>query len=98
LAAVVDDGQNFFVGEELVQVFDELLALHKVGMRRGMVARESGSRLLGEIIVAETFIGSLGDGLHFGVRLPRSQSSRRACLCICRNLFFVNGRANAFAL
>src|SRR5208283_3045666 len=27
LAAVIDDGQNFFFGEELVQVFDELHAL-----------------------------------------------------------------------
>ena len=45
LAAVVDHGQNFFVGEELVQILDELLALQQSQQSgRADARRESGNR------------------------------------------------------
>src|SRR5579862_8337699 len=58
-AAVVDDRKNFFVGEELVHVFDQLPALGKLGHARGRTF--AGNLVfggLGQLIVAENFVGA----------------------------------------
>src|ERR1700682_95674 len=79
-ATVIDDRQNFFLGEELVQVFYELPALRDLGHTKGRTL--AGNLIftdLGQVVVAETLEGSFGDGFHFGVGAQdHNQSSKLA--------------------
>ena len=52
-AAVVDDGENFFVGEELIEVFHELAAARDLGHAEGRAL--AGNLVLGglgEVVIA----------------------------------------------
>ncbi len=53
-AAVVDDGENFFVGEELVEIFLELAAARELGHAEGRaLAGDFVLGSLGEVVVAD---------------------------------------------
>ena len=97
-AAVVDDRQNFFVGEKLVEIFGELAAPGDLGhAERRALAGNFVFAGLGEVIVAETLVGSFGDGLHFGVGAEDRNHSRELAAIFVEVFFVFNGDANAFA-
>jgi len=79
--------RNFFVGEELVQVFDELLALDESGKAEGRTVGDLVIGHLREIVIASALIGSFGDWFHVGVggRGSRIMPAELAFI-FCRNL------------
>ena len=96
---MVDHGQNFFVGEELVQVLDELLPLHKSGKAEGrMVAGNLVVGELREIVVAEAFEGSLGDRLQVRISAEDNDQAGELSLVFLEVLLVLDVHANAFAL
>src|ERR1700722_4212293 len=98
-AAVVDYGENLFIGEKLIQVLDELLALYEIGKAK---AGTIGGNLiiceLREIVVAQALVGSLGDWFYFGVSAQDDDQPRELSFVFVEIFFVVDGGANAFAL
>src|ERR1019366_332037 len=97
-AAVVDDGENFFVGVELVEIFLELAATGDLGHAEGRaLAGDFVLGGLGEIFIAVTLVGSLGDGLYVGVGSSDDNHSGELALVLVEVFFLFDGDANAFA-
>src|SRR5258708_28270448 len=98
-AAVVDDSQHFFVGEELVQVFGELLTFQKVGKAKGRTIR--GNLIVGElceIIVGKAFVGSFGDGFNVGIGAEDHDHASELAFIFVEIFLVLDGGANTFAL
>jgi hypothetical protein len=97
-AAVVNHGKHFFVGEELVQVFDELAAFRDLcHTKRRTFARNLIFADLGKVIITETLVGSFRDGLHFGFRAQDHDHSCELAAIFVEVFFFFNVGAYAFA-
>src|ERR1019366_7302465 len=97
-AAVVNHGKHFFVGEELVQVFDELAAFRNLcHTKRRTFARNLIFADLGKVIITETLVWSFRDGLHFGFRAQDHDHSCELAAIFVEVFFFFNVGAYAFA-
>src|SRR4029077_4255658 len=90
--------ENLFVGIELIKIFLELAAARDLGhTERRTLSGDFVLASLGEVFIAETFVGKFGDGLHFGFGPGDQNHSGELAAILFEVLFLFNDDANAFA-
>ena len=95
---MVDDGENFFVGEELVLIFDELQPFYHVGVGEVVFDGSVVLRELGEIFVGVAAELRVGDRLGLNIGAEDDDHSGQLAFVLIEILPVGDDDANAFAL